>query len=315
MLKPMISKSLVEHRKVTLNCPKHGPYEGEECWVNTTSGTAMHVHQLDKCACPKCGVLPLSDEEIARREQLAAEQQRRAMEDLRLEKDRKRREFYNFSGIPYAYFNTFFDDVKEHNQSITKAKQQAKTFVDNYDVMRENGVGMCFFGQVGTGKTMLAMAICNELFERYELRISMRYIEMWRIFQLEKRSWVTKSREDLERLKSVDLLIIDEIGVQSSTNFEESILMEILNYRVAANRNTIYISNLNPTGEDGDKTILSVLGERVYQRVVQNTLFVPFLGSSQRRPISSLGPLVEKARAAQREKAEAQRLTDADIPF
>ena len=284
-------KSIVEHRQKTYVCPEHGPYLGTECWINT--GTQQfHSVSADRSQCPECAKKPLTEKEIARRQQQEELLARQAEEEARLREEALREGFYHEMHMPTDYWGVSFAQIKEHHASIAKAKKEAMIFVENYPTLRRKGAGFCFFGQVGTGKTMLSMAICNELYTRYRNTVSMRYIEMWRIFQLEKQSWETRDRSEFNRLMAVDLLVIDEIGVQFSTKFEESILMELLNERVSEKRNTVYISNLNPNSREGNDSIRSVLGERVYERLRMNTIFLPF-GRSQRTPLTSMTSLLE----------------------
>ena len=282
-------RMITQYQQVALECPKHGKYFGKLAWTkDTVTGKVERFPKADYCACPMC-------EEENKAQDLKEQDRSRALIAERLANASLQNAFYSKSNMPQAYYGVSFEDVIEHDPSITQAKAEAKVLVDHYPKLKGKGVGLCLFGAVGTGKTMLAMAIFNELFKRYGSSISMRYIEMWRIFQLEKQSWTNQSRTELERLQTYDVLVIDEIGVQVGSLFEERVLMDLLNRRVNNKAITIYISNLNPNSSNpNERTIYAVLGERVFQRLSFNTRFLPFRGESQRAPLGSLLDLVNE---------------------
>ncbi len=62
----------------------------------------------------------------------------------------------------------------------------------------------------------------------------------------------------------LDLLVIDEIGVQSGTDNERKILFEIIDSRYLQMAPTILLSNLEQT------QVIDLVGERVVDRMYEN---------------------------------------------
>lgn len=279
--------------------PEHGKYMGRQYFFK-----GIHIERRDCMECPKCleerKAKSAGKEKAAHQDEIEEEILRAARARALAEKQRARKEFYNRSNVGELYQGVLFADIEETDDTVRAAKKAAKQFVENYPAMRAHGVGLCFFGAVGTGKTMMATAVLSEMFEKYGRQYSCFYTEIWSIFRMEKISWTTKNEEYLDRLKAVDLLVIDEIGVQHSSAFETVLLMEILNARKNNNRTTLFISNFNPVNVDRnnpeEKTIKGSVGEQVFERVKGNTLFLKFAGKSHRRALKGLDQFIGKAK-------------------
>ncbi|MEK9498226.1 ATP-binding protein [Photorhabdus sp. P32] len=118
---------------------------------------------------------------------------------------------------------------------------------------------MC--GRLGTGKTHLAVATCREIVTQNG--ISAFITTASRIIRAFRRSWSndadTNEFETLRFYSELDLLIIDEIGVQYGTESERNILFEVINNRYEDLLPTILISNL-PMND-----LPVFLGDRVLQ--------------------------------------------------
>ncbi|MGZ5053399.1 MAG: AFG1/ZapE family ATPase [Methylobacter sp.] len=145
-----------------------------------------------------------------------------------------------------------------------KAYDEARVFVENFPARLKSGAGMLLWGDVGTGKTHLACGIANALIA--QLRPVL-YCTALEAVMLVKASW-KKSADGLteydvyERFGEPELLIIDEIGVQSGSDFERMVLTSIADIRSRNCLPTIIISNLPP------EEIYGVIGERMFDRLV-----------------------------------------------
>lgn len=104
-----------------------------------------------------------------------------------------------------------------------------------------------FTGMTGTGKTHLALAIAHSAMRRLDL--SVKYTTVANMIRAVRETWNSGShlseREVMKVYMTVDLLILDEVGIQKGSDNELSILFEILNERYCASLPTIFISNLN----------------------------------------------------------------------
>lgn len=80
-----------------------------------------------------------------------------------------------------------------------------------------------------------------------------------------------------ENLKSCDLLVLDDIAVTGLSQYDYLQLFALLDYRMLANKSTIFTSNVN-TKED----LVSAVGDRVASRVWNNSIIVELKGGDRR---------------------------------
>lgn len=194
--------------------------------------------------------------------------------------------------VPDGYVGVTLTDVRPIDPTVKEAVRQARLYVDNFDKFREKGIGFVFYGAFGTGKTMTACAILNELVERVEGR----YVTLWSLIKIVKDSQqYGASEEKVRALIDVPLLVIDEIGVQQGNSFEENTLMQVLDERVSSNRPTIYVTNLYPDSKDESRTdtIRAKIGQRLFNRIFGKSWFIQFKGESQRKRLPSIDEMLK----------------------
>ena len=112
-----------------------------------------------------------------------------------------------------------------------------------------NGQCLFLYGQSGVGKTHLATAVAN--YAVYELGISAyftTYAGMVREIQKGfKGRRYDEEQVDVEKLaKSTGLLILDDLGKESITNWSEQILFDLVDTRYRAAAPMIITSNMAP---------------------------------------------------------------------
>lgn len=93
-------------------------------------------------------------------------------------------------------------------------------------------------------------------------------------------TWRRDSRQSeqevIDTLCALDLLVIDEVGVQRGTDDEQIILFDVIDRRYADLRPTIIITNLNGAA------FAEVIGPRIMDRLRERAVFVPFNWASYR---------------------------------
>ena len=77
-------------------------------------------------------------------------------------------------------------------------------------------------------------------------------------------------REVLRYFASLDLLVIDEIGVQYGTDGEQTIIFEVLDRRYRDIRPTILITNQDKGG------LVQFVGERTFDRLIETSRWIAF---------------------------------------
>jgi DNA replication protein DnaC len=179
------------------------------------------------------------------------------------------------SGIRELHINCSFDNYRIENDGQRKALELARQYSAEFDGSIASFV---FSGRPGTGKNHLAAAIGNDLILRGK---SVLIVTVADLMSSMKGTFSGTSDTTEERLiqdlSSVDLLVIDEIGMQSESRYEKVIINQIVDRRSSSKRPTGMLSNLDHTGMN------ALLGERVMDRMrLGNSLWVRFDWESYR---------------------------------
>ncbi len=158
-----------------------------------------------------------------------------------------------FANIPEEFenltINSFMTDcysTEEYRTRAAMAKKATANFVNNYTMFKEKGKGLYYYSYTkGSGKTRLAVSLGNALIKVHRARV--RFITTIDLLG-EIRSTYGKDSETTENqiinaIKDVDVLIIDDIGVERITDWAGDIFYNIINGRMISNKITIFTSN------------------------------------------------------------------------
>lgn len=204
--------------------------------------------------------------------------------ERKVEKERKRQEelsariqtLLGKSGIKKRFmkrtFDAFIADTPERERSLNIAKRYVSTF----DERKANGEGLYFEGTVGTGKTHLAAAISLALLNKGVPVICKTsnnlLLDVKKTFDYGE---IGTEAQVLNLYKSVDLLVIDDLGKEQCSEWSVTTLYTIINDRYEDMKPTIITTNydcdsllaaLTPKGCDDTKAaaIISRLKETSY---------------------------------------------------
>lgn len=174
-----------------------------------------------------------------------------------------------------------FDNFLVDNQIQKKAYDLAKNYTKNIDKALEDGTGIIFVGQgcVGTGKTHLACAIANDLLDRgYPVKV----------INVAKMIYQIKEDFKVDEYINVPILLIDDLGKETGTQWVCETLYLIFNERYEAMKPTIittengldeirknYITVVNGQTIDRGKSIIS--------RLTEDFIYVPLTGGDYRQ--------------------------------
>jgi DNA replication protein DnaC len=146
--------------------------------------------------------------------------------------------------IPKRYRGASFDrpPVLGMPEPVVSA---VRGYVRNLDAHLEEGRGMWLVGDVGTGKTTLAMIVSGAALEA---GYSVAVYSLPRLLNLIRDEIGTDNSllDLLDRLSSVDLLHIDDLGAQHTTPWRLEQLYSIIDARYQAKRPIIATTNLLP---------------------------------------------------------------------
>ena len=165
------------------------------------------------------------------------------------------------AGIPEEFrdlslnsFNVNIYDKEESKATATRAKQAAANFVKNFDRIKTeyNGKGLYFWSRIkGSGKTRIGASIANALIKVHADRgdsIDVRYVVMIDLIEQIKETFdkdsKIKTKDVTDAVMNADVLVLDDLGVESESEFVNKTIYRILNHRMTKELPTIFTSNI-----------------------------------------------------------------------
>lgn len=186
------------------------------------------------------------------------------------------------SVIPPRYRGVSFDrppvSGMERDLQTKAALAEVRAFADDLDARLEEGRGLWLFGDTGTGKTTLAMLVSKLALESGR---SVAIYSLPKLLARIRRTYDSEPGGDsylafFERLTSVDLLHIDDLGAEKRSDWVLEQLYALINERYEAQRSVIVTTNL-PHEELEEQ-----IGNRTVSRLSQICDEVPLFGSDRR---------------------------------
>lgn len=144
----------------------------------------------------------------------------------------------NFSKLSYNYYKG------EDLERFSSAVDHCHAMVDGFGEENRN---LLLFGAVGMGKSFLSGCVASELIEK---GYSVIYYSAISLFEaLAKETFHNSSKDDLynlyDYLYNCDLLIVDDLGTETTNSFVASQLFALINERDLRKKSTIISSNLD----------------------------------------------------------------------
>lgn len=176
----------------------------------------------------------------------------------------------NSSQVPAAFKNINLNDFKidiykDREKQITAllAKRAVYNFILNFEEFKTQGKGLYFHSKIkGTGKTMLAVAAANAIIKK--LKLPLRFISSLDLLDEIKKTYSENSKYSesdlINSYRNIDVLIIDDIGVERQTSWVNDKLYSILNYRMENKKVTLFTSNCSIENLNLDDRITSRIG-------------------------------------------------------
>lgn len=179
------------------------------------------------------------------------------------------------SGIRTLHQSCSFENYKATTTNQKIVREKARHYAVDFE---KSMAGFVFCGNPGTGKNHLAAAICNDLLRRGKTVLIITVADIMSSMRETFNGSSSNSEEKLiDKLSSVDLLVIDEIGVQNESRYEKVLLNQIIDRRTSSRRPTGLLTNLDEAG------LNKQLGERVMDRMkLGGTLWLIFDWESYR---------------------------------
>lgn len=134
---------------------------------------------------------------------------------------------------------------------------------------------LLLYGKTGLGKTHLSLAIAGKAVEEGYGVIYSSAQNLFNKFEKDKFGKADANTE--ETILDCDLLIIDDLGAEFTTQFTVSALYNIVNSRELEGKPTIISTNLMP------EQLTKAYGERIASRILSNYVMLYFDGSDIRQ--------------------------------
>lgn len=210
------------------HCPKHGDFPAVMAEVNSDDSLGDSTRRF---SCPAC------------------------------RKEQKEIEVFGTVNLPRRFWGKTFD-----NFEVTEDNRSALAFFRNYaehiDERIESGSCIVLTGRPGTGKTHLACALLSEAIRKGRTG---RFTSVAALFRAIRDTWRSGSQctetQMIAHYVNLDLLVIDEVGVQAKSENERNLLFAVINGRYEAMRPTVIISN------ETLSEVKEILGERAFDRL------------------------------------------------
>ncbi|HUA11434.1 MAG TPA: ATP-binding protein [Solirubrobacteraceae bacterium] len=185
--------------------------------------------------------------------------------------------------IPKRYLGVSFDrpPVSDLARSAPEQVRIVRRYVRSLEENLDAGRGLLIAGDVGTGKTTLAMLVSKAALDAGR---SVAIYSLPRLLNLLRESMADGGLVDLiDRLAAVDLLHIDDLGAEKSSEWVLEQLYSIVNARYEAERAIVATTNIR-LDELTQGLGEHALGERTVSRLVEICAdVIPLYGPDQRR--------------------------------
>ena len=187
------------------------------------------------------------------------------------------------SVIPKKFRGASFDRPPVTQMTPTVVSEVRK-YVNRLDEHLDRGRGLWLMGDVGTGKTTLAMVVCKAALERGRTVA---------IYSLPKLLWSLRNTygddsettyvQMIDALITVDLLHIDDVGASTQNEWVLEQLYSIVNGRYEEEKAISLTTNLAP------EQLELQIGERTVSRLHEMCGDpMPLFGDDARRPVEDL---------------------------
>lgn len=160
-----------------------------------------------------------------------------------------------FANIPKEFqdltIKSFEIDIYTRPDSktiATIAKKVAANFVKNFEEFQDEGKGLYMYStEAGSGKTRMAISIGNALIK--VKRVQVKYTKTVDLLNEITDTFNSNSemsqKELIDSIRKVEVLILDDVGVENPTPWVKSTFYSILDSRMDNKKVTIFTSNLS----------------------------------------------------------------------
>lgn len=140
-----------------------------------------------------------------------------------------------------------FENAKVLSSQEIKFKKSFERYCENFEMIKEKGLGIVMIGNPGTGKTFYTNCIMNALNSKYLVYRT----SLSALLEEIRENYKKRNDEDdgflFERLSKAELIIFDDLGNEFLSDWGKEKMFMILNFLYENNKSMIINSNLDYT--------------------------------------------------------------------
>lgn len=196
-------------------------------------------------------------------------------EEKRKERDLKRKiARMRHDCFPSKKFENYTFEVDDkNNEAVSNAM---RSYVDKWEEMKADNVGLLLYGDVGTGKSFYAACIANALIDKETPALMTSFSRIVN----EMQGMFDGRQIYLDKIANYPLLILDDLGAERGSDYMLEQVYAIVDARYQAGKPLIVTTNI-PIDEIKEPSDLKY--KRIYDRVLELCFPVKLDGASRRR--------------------------------
>jgi DNA replication protein DnaC len=224
-------------------CPIHGAYE-----VKLFEGIGGRPYGNTRC--PSC--------EKDHQDRLEKERQDRSQRQAEASRLARRER----SRIPQRFKSRSFENYVVECEAQARALSVCRSYAESWAKVSKTGMGLVFSGKAGAGKTHLACSIAHQVIDQGGEVLFATVAEVMRQVKASfAKDSQTTEQQEIDHFSGIQLLILDEVGMDYGTDFNKALIFEILNNRYENVLPTILLTNLDTPA------LVDYMGERLVDRM------------------------------------------------